>query len=128
MKCFCWDPYLHIQLFDEGKRGEKLGVLLDFKQMTIVKSESGSRVKHMNRGRFGKKSKSGLSWSYMHIWVLAFGNKYYLRVCYDPQFIATERLRNLRLFLNFCGNPLWVQPKTRELTSPPFLSKIIFKE
>ena len=42
----------------------------------------------------------------MHIWVLAFGNKYYLRVCYDPQFIATERLRNLRLFFNFCGNPL----------------------
>ena len=40
----------------------------------------------------------------MHIWVLAFGNKYYLRVRYDPQFIATER--NLRLFLNFCGNPL----------------------
>ena len=42
----------------------------------------------------------------MHIWVLAFGNKYYLRVRYDAQFIATERLRNLRLFLNFCGNPL----------------------
>ena len=30
MKCFCRDSYLHIQLFDEGKREEKLGVLLDF--------------------------------------------------------------------------------------------------
>ena len=43
---------------------------------------------------------------FMHIWVLAFGDEYYLRVCYNPQLIATERLRNLRLFLNFCGNPL----------------------
>ena len=74
--------------------------------MTIVKSKSGRRVKHMNNGKFGKKSKSGFNLVLMHIWVLAFGNKYYLRVCYDPQFIATERLRNLRLFLNFCGNPL----------------------
>ena len=30
MKCFCWGPYLLTQLFDEGKREEKLGVLLDF--------------------------------------------------------------------------------------------------
>ena len=74
--------------------------------MTIVKSKSGRRVKHMNKGQFGKKSKSGFNLGLMHIWVLAFGNKYYFRVCYDPQFIATERLRNLRLFLNFCGNPL----------------------
>ena len=74
--------------------------------MTIVKSKSGRRVKHTNNGKFGKKSKSGFNLGLMHIWVLAFDNKYYLRVCYDPQFIATERLRNLRLFLNFCGNPL----------------------
>ena len=37
--------------------------------MTIVKSKSGRRVKHMNKGQFGKKSKSGLSWSYAHLGV-----------------------------------------------------------
>ena len=38
MKCFCWGPYLHTQLFDEGKREEKLGVFLEFK--------SGSKGKY----------------------------------------------------------------------------------
>ena len=42
--------------------------------MTIVKSGSGRRVKHMNNGQFGKKSKSGFNLGLMHIWVLAFGN------------------------------------------------------
>ena len=95
------------------------------KQMTIVKSKSGRREKHVNEGQFVKKVQVDCL-GLVHIWLLAFGNKYYLRVCYNPQFIATGRLRNLRLFFNFCGNPLWVQPKTRELTSPPFLSRIIF--
>ena len=42
--------------------------------MTIVKSKSGRRVKHTNKGQFGKKSKSGFNLGLMHIWVLAFGN------------------------------------------------------
>ena len=37
--------------------------------MTIVKSESGRRVKNMNEGQFGKKSTSGLSWFYAHLGV-----------------------------------------------------------
>ena len=74
--------------------------------MAKVNSKSGSRVKHMNKGQFGKKKVQVAYLGFMHIWVLAFGNKYYLRVCYDPQFFVTERLWNLRLLVNFCGNPL----------------------
>ena len=40
--------------------------------MTIEKSESGSGVKHMNKGQFGKKSTSGFNLGLMHIWVLIF--------------------------------------------------------
>ena len=54
----------------------------------------------MNNGQFGKKSKSGFNLGLMHIWVLAFGNKYYLRVCYDAQFIATERHYELKTHEN----------------------------
>ena len=37
--------------------------------MAKAKSKSGSRVKHMNKGQFGKKKKStgGLSWFYAYI-------------------------------------------------------------
>ena len=31
---------------------------------------------------------------FMHIWVLAFGDKYFLRVRYNPQFIITQSLTN----------------------------------
>ena len=51
MKCFCSGPYLYTQLFGEGKREEKFRGLVEFdrsKQMTIAKSKSGSRVKHMS--------------------------------------------------------------------------------
>ena len=133
MKCFLWGPYLHTQLFDEGKREENVGGLIGLhrsRQMAKEKSKSGSRVKHMNKGQFGKKKRIQVAYlGFVHIWVLAFGNKYYLRVCYDPQFIVTKRLWNLRLLFNFWGNPLWVQPKARlgvwELTSPPLLSLTI---
>ena len=100
------------------------------KQMAIAKSESGSKVKHMNKGQFAKKRVQVAYLGLLHIWVLAFGNKYYLRVCYNPQFIVTQSLRNLRLFFSFCGNPICVQPMTgpghQELSSPPFLSFITF--
>ena len=98
--------------------------------MAIAKSESGSKVKHMNKGQFGKKKVQVAYLGLLQIWVLAFGNKYYLRVCYNPQFIVTQSLRNLRLFFSFCGNPICVQPMTgpghQELSSPPFLSFITF--
>ena len=64
--------------------------------MAITKSKSSSRVKHMNKGQFGKKK--GIQVAYLgllHIWVLAFGSKYYLRIGYNPQFIVTLSLRNL---------------------------------
>ena len=61
--------------------------------MTIVKSKLGRREKHVNEGQFVKKVQVAYL-GLMHIWVLTFGNKYYLRVSYDPQFIVTERLRN----------------------------------
>ena len=50
--------YLHTQLFDEGKREENVGGLIGLhrsRQMAKAKSKSGSRVKHMNKGQFGKK-------------------------------------------------------------------------
>ena len=35
----------------------------------------------MNNGQFGKKKRIQVAYlGFMHIWVLAFGNKYYLRV------------------------------------------------
>ena len=73
--------------------------------MTIVKSKLGRRVKHVNEGQFVKKAQVAYL-GLVHIWLLAFGDEYYLRVCYNPRLIATERLRNLRLFFNFCENPL----------------------
>ena len=94
MKCFLWGPYLHTQLFDEGKREENVGGLIGLhrsRQMAKEKSKSGSRVKHMNKGQFGKKKRVQVAYlGFVHIWVLAFGNKYYLRVCYDPQFLVTK--------------------------------------
>ena len=86
--------------------------------MTIVKSKSGRRVKHMNKGQFGKKSKSGFNRGLMHIWVLAFGNKYYFRVCYDPQFIATERLRNLRLFFELLWKSTLSVTRDKRINKP----------
>ena len=89
MKCFCSGPYLYTQLFGEGKREEKFRGLVEFdrsKQMTIAKSKSGSRVKHMSwiRGNLEKKRIQVAYFGLMHIWVLAFGNKYNFRVCYNP--------------------------------------------
>ena len=99
------------------------------RQMAIAKSMSGSRVKHLNERQFEKRIQVAYL-GFMHIWVLAFDNKFHLRVCYNPQFIVTQSLRTLRLFINFCGNPIWVQPKIGpggpELTSPPFLSISFF--
>ena len=63
--------------------------------MAIAKSKSGSRVEHLNKGQFGKKKRIQVAYlGFMHIWVLAFGDKYFLRVCYNPQFILTQSLRN----------------------------------
>ena len=73
MKCFLWGPYLHTQLFDEGKREENVGGLIGLhrsRQMAKAKSKSGSRVKHMNKGQFGKKKNTGgLSWFYAYLGV-----------------------------------------------------------
>ena len=75
MKRFCWAPYLHTQLFGKGKREEKFSGLIGFhrsKQMTIAKSKSDSRVKHMSwiRGNLEKKKNtSGLFWSYAYLGV-----------------------------------------------------------
>ena len=37
--------------------------------MTIAKFKTGGRVKHVNKGQFGKKSTSGSSWSYADLGV-----------------------------------------------------------
>ena len=51
----------------------------------------------MNNGQFGKKKRIQVAYlGFMHIWVLAFGNKYYLRVCYDPQFLVTKDYGNIK--------------------------------
>ena len=61
----------------------------------------------MNNGQFGKKKRIQVAYlGFMHIWVLAFGNKYYLRVCYDPQFIVTERLWNFFMYLGLIRRPV----------------------
>ena len=40
--------------------------------MTIAKFKTGSSVKHVNKGQFGKKVQVAYI-GLMHIWVLAFG-------------------------------------------------------
>ena len=66
---------------------------MDYIEVDRWQKQSLSQVVewNMNNGQFGKKKRIQVAYlGFMHIWVLAFGNKYYLRVCYDPQFLVTK--------------------------------------